>query len=333
MNKSRLTSACGAGTFAALLLRAACAAAAPMPQMPPIPAVPAVPAVPAIPAVQVPSQAEIDAQLRMAQKQLEEAAHEVARLSNEFSGSVVEEFMPLLAAHVVMGVELEPAPGNVGARVREVSPGGPAAQAGLRTGDVIVALNGTELKGDAPAHQVSSLLRDVKPDTAVTLRVQRDGKPLAVTVTVRGAPDLLARLPRVREFGLEAPEPFARRPLRDMELATLTPGLGSYFGTDKGVLVLKAPADGALKLEDGDVILAIDGRLPESGSHAARILGSYLGGEKITLRILRQHKTLDLEMTMPDSTRRHDVHRREVVLPRADAHVTRLPPPRTQSPA
>jgi S1-C subfamily serine protease len=282
--------------------------------------------------VQVPSQAEIDAQLRTAQKQLEEAAHEVARLSTEFSGSVIEEFMPLLTAHVVIGVQLEPAPGNVGARVREVSPGGPAAQAGIRAGDTIVAVNGTELKGDAPARQVSSLLRDVKPDTPVTLRVQRDGKPLAVTVTVRGAPDLLARLPRVREFGV-APQPFTQRPLRDMELATLTPGLGSYFGTDKGVLVLKAPADGSLKLEDGDVILAIDGRSPESGSHAARILGSYLGGEKITLRVLRQHKTLDLEMTMPDSSRQRDVHRREVVLPQADAHVTQLPLPQARSPA
>ena len=45
----------------------------------------------------------------------------------------------------------------------------------------------------------------------------------------------------------------------DMELATISPQLGSYFGTDKGVLVVRAPTDGALKLEDGDVILAIDG--------------------------------------------------------------------------
>ena len=318
MNRTRLMSAAGACTLAALLLRTACAAAPPEPPAP---------SVPAVPAMQVPSQAEIDAQLRMAQKQLEEAAHEVARLSTQFSGSVMQEFMPLLAAHVVMGVELEPAPGNVGARVREVSPGGPAAEAGMRAGDVVLALNGTELKGAAPARQVSSLLRDVKPDTAVTLRVQRDGKPLAVTVTVRGAPDLLARLPRVRELGVEPPEPFSRRPLRDMELASLTPGLGSYFGTDKGVLVLRAPADGALKLEDGDVILAIDGRAPESGSHAARILGSYVGGEKITLRVMRQHKTLELEMTMPDATRAHDVHRREVMMPRADAHVTQLRSP------
>jgi S1-C subfamily serine protease len=320
MNKARLISARGAGMLVSVLLAGVAGAA----EAPAAPAAPSAPTLPAIPSVRLPSQAEIDAQLRTAQRQLEEAAHEVARLSTEFSGSVMEEFMPLLAAHVVMGVQLEPAPGNIGARVREVSPGGPAAQAGVLAGDVIVAVNGTELKGDSPARQVNALLRDVKPDTPVALRVQREGRPLVLTVTVRGAPDLLARLPRVREFGADAREPFVQRSLRDMELATLTPGLGSYFGTDKGVLVLRAPADGAFKLEDGDVILAIDGRSPESGSHAARILGSYVGGEKITLRVLRQRKPIELEMTIPDTTQPRDVHRREAVPPAPDPHVTRL---------
>src|SRR6202008_2473064 len=88
-------------------------------------------------------------------------------------------------------------------------------------------------------------------------------------------------------------------PVMDMELATLTPKLGSYFGSDKGVLVVSAPADGALKLEDGDVIVAIDGRQPSSGSHATRILASYQPGEKITLRVVRMHKTLDVDTTLP----------------------------------
>ena len=91
------------------------------------------------------------------------------------------------------------------------------------------------------------------------------------------------------------------RPLMDMELATLTPRLGRYFGSDHGVLVVRAPADGGLKLEDGDVILAIDGRQPSSGSHATRILGSYQPGEKVTLRIVREHKTLEIEATLPAS--------------------------------
>src|SRR6202008_2959086 len=102
-------------------------------------------------------------------------------------------------------------------------------------------------------------------------------------------------------------------PVMDMELATLTPQLGRYFGSDKGVLVVRAPADGALKLEDGDVILAIDGRQPSSGSHATRILASYQPGEKVTLRILRQHKTLDLEATVPEHAGHDKFFRRGVI--------------------
>jgi len=86
--------------------------------------------------------------------------------------------------------------------------------------------------------------------------------------------------------------------LGDMELATLTPQLGRYFGTEKGVLVVRAPKD--FKLEDGDVILAIDGREPSSGSHATRILSSYQGGEKITIKVMRQQKTVNVETTLPD---------------------------------
>jgi len=91
------------------------------------------------------------------------------------------------------------------------------------------------------------------------------------------------------------------RPLMDMELATLTPRLGRYFGSEHGVLVVRAPADGALKLEDGDVILAIDGRQPTSGSHATRILGSYQPGERVTLRVLRERRTIELEATLPEN--------------------------------
>jgi hypothetical protein len=52
------------------------------------------------------------------------------------------------------------------------------------------------------------------------------------------------------------------------------------------------------------VILAIDGREPTSGSHATRMLGSYREGEKVALRILRQHKTLQLEATLREKSGR-----------------------------
>ncbi len=64
-------------------------------------------------------------------------------------------------------------------------------------------------------------------------------------------------------------------PLAGMELATLSDRLGSYFGAKSGVLVVRAGEVACFKLQDGDVIVAIDGREPTSAAHATRILRSY----------------------------------------------------------
>lgn len=252
-------------------------------------------------------EAKLDEQLEAARKQLDAAARQVAELTAQLSRPVIESFtdwdMDGMHGRAIIGVQLEATTGGQGARVREVSPGGPAAEAGIRTGDVIVAVNGTEVKGENPARQVMRLMRGVKPDSKVSVRVLHDGTSHDFTVVARAAPGyFFAEFPNFSP-GLM---PEAHGPLllhgsvMDMELATLTPQLGRYFGSDKGVLVVRAPADGALKLEDGDVILAIDGRQPTSGSHATRILSSYQPGEKLTLRILRQHKSLDVEATLPE---------------------------------
>jgi S1-C subfamily serine protease len=90
-----------------------------------------------------------------------------------------------------------------------------------------------------------------------------------------------------------------RGPMADMELARLTPGLGRYFGTDSGVLVVHAPPHGALGLQDGDVILAIAGRKPIDSSHVIRILASYDPGEKIAMEVMRAHRRISITTRMP----------------------------------
>lgn len=293
-------------------------AADPVAPAPPAPAAPSAPAVPPAPAAR-PDNPELDRRLEQAQRRLEQAASEVARLSTQLSSSAMQQVMPMFSGHAIIGVQLESAGESAGARVREVSPGGPAAEAGIRTGDVVVAVNGTAITGAEPARQVVRIMREVKPDSRVTVRVLRDGKPQEFTVTARDSPVFdfdfnMGELPELQGAFM------FHRPLMDMELATISPQLGSYFGTDKGVLVVRAPAEGALKLEDGDVILAIDGRQPTSGSHATRILGSYQPGEKVTLRVLRRHKTEDIVATLPERSApgHRDSHRE--TMRRAGAH-------------
>lgn len=108
-----------------------------------------------------------------------------------------------------------------------------------------------------------------------------------------------------------------------LELATVTPTLGRYFGTDKGVLVLRAPRQDAWKLQEGDVILAIDGREPRSGAHASRILRTYQPGENLKLRVMRDRQALELAVAVPESGRIAGRHVQVIRTP--DGHD--MPPP------
>lgn len=88
-------------------------------------------------------------------------------------------------------------------------------------------------------------------------------------------------------------------PLGDAELAELSPDLGDYFGTDEGLLVVKAPSDKSIELKDGDVIKSIDGRKPSSVNHAMRILRSYQGEETVNLEILRKKRKRKVTVKIP----------------------------------
>jgi len=262
---------------------------------------------------------DLESQLLAARQQLEAAAREVAQLSSQLGQSAMARVQSL-RTRAVLGLQLEPEPSpkEQGAIVMGVSPGGPAAEAGLASGDVVVAINGAAISGPNAAREVVRRMAEVKPDVKVSVKVLRDGKPREFQVTARASvidlfPGPNGPGPVWRGQGPNPPQPqmFEFRDMggvgalfEGMELAELSPALGQYFGTAQGVLVVRTPRNGEfLKLQDGDVILSIDGRVPENGSHATRILRSYQPGEKIRLKIMRQKKPLDLEGTLPEHRR------------------------------
>ncbi len=80
-----------------------------------------------------------------------------------------------------------------------------------------------------------------------------------------------------------------------LQLAEMNPGLGEYFSTEEGVLVLDVSEDSELGLEAGDVILAIDGRSVADPSDVRRILSSYEEGEAIRITVMRKGREVTVE--------------------------------------
>lgn len=82
----------------------------------------------------------------------------------------------------------------------------------------------------------------------------------------------------------------------------MSEALGRYFDTSEGLLVLSAPDDDAIDIQDGDVILSISGRTPNSPEHAIRILSSFESGETIEFSIMRDGRRDTVEYTVPEQS-------------------------------
>jgi S1-C subfamily serine protease len=254
-------------------------------------------------------------ELERAQHEMERSAREVAELSAEI-GHEWMDFHPALdfvPPRAMLGINIGSGHGvkesTDGVRVMSVSPGGPAEAAGLKANDIIVSLAGKELHGDSnttPQQQLLTLMRQAKPDTPIAVEYRRDGRVQKAQIVPKGFDQFISDSVERGFRGLEHLDESTMRVGRrapggfgSAELADLSPGLGHYFGTDKGLLVVRAPRDERLKLQDGDVILDIDGRVPNSASHAYEILSSYRAGETLKLHIMRQQKRLELPVEIP----------------------------------
>jgi S1-C subfamily serine protease len=261
------------------------------------------------------SREETQKKLEAAQQRLDAAAREVAQLSQSLSEGMMPDIMfrQGFPHRAMLGINLGPRQGSNredGVDVASVSPGGPADQAGLKAGDVLTQINGKTLNRSNESSARDKLLlemQNVNPGQDVKLQFRRAGKTSTATLKAQPVHDMLMTMPPempVPPVALHAPgfRFFTHRigPFGDLELVSLTPKLGKYFGTDQGLLVVRVPQEAKLQIEEGDVIQDIDGRKPTSPSHAMRILSSYQGGEKIKIGVLRDRKRVTVDTTAPE---------------------------------
>jgi len=258
-------------------------------------------------------------ELEQARRQLDEAAREVARLSGQIAQPFVRDFSRQFrynGQRAMLGFATEDV--ERGVRVASVTPNGPAAQAGLKIGDTITEIEGAHLTDtrntggkQSPTELLLAQMANVDPGESVKLHVVNEaGAERDVTVKTRSVATNVwlnppTPAPPVPPYSFRGPGNFwffGPNPWADMQLVALTPGLGGYFGTNKGLLVVRAPEDAALQLKGGDVILDIGGREPTSPEHAVRILGSFQKGEPLKITIMRNKSKQTLDVKLPAET-------------------------------
>jgi serine protease Do len=160
-----------------------------------------------------------------------------------------------------------------GVTVSSVAPGGPAAKASLRKGDVLTEANGRPLRNYLDWEAVKL---DLHVGDAVELSV-RSGRQTARRRVVTGD------LPTVtaEKYTL----------LEDLELINVTPAIRAERGirSEEGVLIFKiSPAvSDATGLRDGDVILAINRTAVRAASQVGELL-NVRSGEVVRVYLERE---------------------------------------------
>ena len=153
-----------------------------------------------------------------------------------------------------------------GVLVNTVHPASAAAQAGLKVGDVVLAVNGHEIQdGNTMKHRIATL--PVGDETV--LRVWRAGKTKALKVRLSPAPNV----PSPDETELDGDQPLA-----GATVANLSPAFADENGIDpflEGVLIHRivrgTPAN-RLRFRPGDVIKGINGHKIDTVKRLAAVM-------------------------------------------------------------
>jgi len=161
-----------------------------------------------------------------------------------------------------LGVQIQPVTSDIadslglkkaaGAMVDEPQSGSPAAKAGIKSGDVITAVNGVQVKD---ARELARTIGMMAPDTSIKLDVVRDGEPRSITAT-------LAEVPNEQQAKTDndSAQPTSGVPHLGLQVAPASEVSGAG---DKGVVITAVEPDGPAAeqgFRSGNIILEVGGK-------------------------------------------------------------------------
>lgn len=195
-----------------------------------------------------------------------------------------------------IGILAEPKPAEGeqgGVIIRDVSPDSPAAQAGLKQGDVIDKIGAMQIKS---FDDLANILASHKAGEKLTFHVRRGGKDENVAVTLGQQ--------QARRYG-DAPRNRGTAFL-GVQSRDLTPELKQKSGvaTDAGAVIVEIVPDSPAAnsgLREGDVITSFNGQ-PVSNSEDLRQAVREAGTRKeVTLKVARGKESKELKTQLEES--------------------------------
>lgn len=206
-----------------------------------------------------------------------------------------------------------------GVYVEQVREGTPAAQAGVKTGDIVLEFDGEHPRS---ARHFTRLVRETAPGHSVKMTVVREGARRTLDITpehsnragarVFANPDDARRaIPRDFQFNFDGDRfnvfgGFNSAARLGVVVMPMTDQLASYFGVKEGVLVSEVIANtpaASAGVKAGDVITAVNGRSVMGPQDVVSEVRDVQSGGAIDLRVTRDRKELTLKATMPERRR------------------------------
>lgn len=199
-----------------------------------------------------------------------------------------------------------------GVLISGVESGGPADEAGLEDGDVIVEFDGKPVNDP---EDLRDLARETEPGEKVKVKVIRDGETKTLTLTVGDWPEESSWFSmgdlhfdnqdfsnHVNKFVYA----FSGKPRLGVEITELNEDLAGYFKTKPGdgVLVLEVNEESvaeAAGVKSGDVILEVGEEKVTTVDELRESLEDYEEGDEFPILVMRSGKKKTLTATMDET--------------------------------
>ena len=178
-----------------------------------------------------------------------------------------------------------------GALVSNVEAGGPAEKAGVKAGDVILAVNGTPIDRYG---ELSGRVSNMKPGSDAQLELWRGGKAQNVSVRIAELNEKPERTAARGQPG-HGTDQAARLGL---SVRPLSPDEKQQAQTDGSLIVERATGPAAAGgVQPGDIVLGVNGRRVRSATELQE--AAKTAGKSIALLIQRQDAQIFLPLRLP----------------------------------